>query len=65
MSKMFQINEEDLAELERSVPMLLGRCMKSIDDNASRTTMRRVKEILSHVRWNYGPWSDVTEVPAE
>lgn len=64
-SRMFQITEEDLAELERCVPDLCERAMSRLDDTKSRVQIRKVKEIISHVRWHYGPWSNVTEIPLE
>jgi hypothetical protein len=65
--RLFQITEDDLAELERTLPDLFssGPVMQALDNNRSRTQLRRVKDILSNVRWNYGPWSDVTIVPAD
>lgn len=64
MSKLFQITEDDLAALEKFVPQLLFQGMGKFDDNASRTKIRAIQNIIVNVRWNYGPWSDVTEIPA-
>jgi methionine synthase II (cobalamin-independent) len=64
-TRLFQISEPDLAELERTVPALIEQAMKALDNNAARVGIRRVKQILTNVRWNYGPWSDVTEIPAD
>lgn len=60
---MFQIYDDDLAELERLCPELADALMPTID-NRLRVKVRRIKEILSNVRWNYGPPTDVTEIPA-
>ncbi len=63
-NRLLQIHESDLAELEHAIPLLCEVAMQSHDNNRSRVQIRRVKEILSNVRWNYGPWSDVTIIPA-
>lgn len=63
-NKLFQINENDLAELERIIPALCDRHMKALDSNVDRTAIRVIQRILSDVRWNYGPPTDVTEMPA-
>lgn len=56
MSKLFQIHEEDLGELERTLPQLAEVLSLSPDlPNRTRVQLRRVQAILSNVRWNYGP----------
>lgn len=72
MSRLYQIYEDDLAELERVLPRLADRLTcgtgpngKSLVDNRTRTQIRRVQEILKNVRWNYGPPDEVGIVPAE
>lgn len=62
---LHQITGEDLAELERLVPLLIEKAMQVHDNNESRVQIRRVKSILSNVRWNYGPWGQVTVIPAD
>jgi hypothetical protein len=64
-SHMFQITEDDLADLERTIPDLLSRAMASMDNNRARTQIRRVQDILMNIRWNYGPWGNVTTIPAD
>lgn len=54
--RMMQVNEEDLATLERFVPMLCERLAERTD-NADRVMIRQIKAILSNVRWNYQPHS--------
>ena len=58
MSKMFQIREEDLADLEHTLPELLDATYPSLT-NRMRTQWRRVQEVLKNVRWNYGPPTEV------
>lgn len=61
---MFQIYEEDLVELERIVPQISDTLEIHFTPKI-RTQMRRVRDILSKVRWNYGPHTDVEVIPAE
>jgi len=61
---MFQINEEDLATLERELPAICERVYPQLD-NALRVKFRQVQRIVTDVRWNYGPPAEVREIPAE
>ena len=54
MSKLFQIYEENLAELERLLPELGEAFVDSLTPRI-KTQLRRCKAILSDVRWNYSP----------
>lgn len=63
-TRLFQINEEDLATLERDLPRFVERMMISGMDNGTRVMIRRVQEIVCNVRWNYGPPSHVQTLPA-
>lgn len=62
-TKLFQITEDDLAELERTLPRWLDRMYPQMD-NQLRTQTRRVQEVLQNVRWNYGPPGEVIVIPA-
>jgi len=63
---MFQIAEDDLADLERIVPDLADAVTVTPSlDNAMRVRIRRVQRILSDVRWNYGPPAEVEIVRAD
>jgi len=62
MSKTYMINENDLGELERILPQL-AEAAESAMDNRLRVQLRRCKSILSNVRWNYGPASEVEIIP--
>ncbi|HWL95129.1 MAG TPA: hypothetical protein VNT79_16535 [Phycisphaerae bacterium] len=61
MPKMFQIHDDDLSDLERTLPEIADRLMCSMD-NALRIKLRRVQKILSDVRWNYGPPAHVEKI---
>ena len=58
MSKLFDIYEDDLAELERTLPQL-GNALTQHLTNRLRMQLRRCQTILSNVRWNYGPPTQV------
>ena len=64
MSKLFQIEESDLAELESTLPKLVDRMFDRMDGR-TRTQARRVQKILSNVRWGYGPPQNVTIIPID
>lgn len=59
----YQVNEDDLCELERTLPQLADELLTAaaMSDSVTgrvKTQLRRVKAILSNVRWNYGPHDD-------
>ena len=61
MSKLFQIYEENLSELERLLPEL-GEAFADNLTPRIKTQLRRCKAILSDVRWNYGPPLSIEKV---
>ncbi len=63
MSALFQINEDDLSELERTLPQFAGALFDQMNPRL-RKQFGRVQTILSNVRWNYGPPSHVERVDA-
>lgn len=58
MGRLLQIHDEDLTTLERTLPQLSDALMPVLD-NQLRMKLRQVQKILSDVRWNYGPQSEV------
>lgn len=58
-SRMFQIHEADLAELERVIPRLTERLWTPDMDNQTKVQIRRVQRIMTDVRWNYGPPQEI------
>jgi len=64
MSKMFQVHEEDLGELERTIPQLAEALVPNLD-NRLRVKLRRCQMLLSNIRWNYGPPDEVHEIRAD
>lgn len=64
MPQLFQIHEEDLAQLESTLPKLMDQLFETMD-NRTRTQLRRVQKIISDVRWNYGPPSENEIMPVD
>lgn len=67
--KLFQIHEDDLSELEHLCPQLQEALMRELANAQAaprlRVQLRCVKEILSNVRWNYGPPEQVEIIPCD
>lgn len=59
MSKLFQIYEADLQTLETALPRLQDALGEAMNRPDVQVAVQEVKEILSNVRWNYGPYSEV------
>ena len=65
-TKYFQVCEPDLAEMEKIMPAIYDVAMMQIANSPRlRVQCRRMKEILSNIRWNYGPHSECIELPAD
>lgn len=64
MARLFQLYEEDLSELEKIIPEISDSMMGKLTPRM-RTQLRRCKDILSNVRWNYGPHSEVEIIPVD
>lgn len=64
MARMLQIHDEDLATLERTLPQFADALMPTLD-NRLRVQLRQVQQILSNVRWNYGPPTEVVVLPPD
>jgi len=63
-TKLFQLNEDDLATLERDIPAVFDRMYDRMD-NAMCVKFRRIQTILTNIRWNYGPPRNVEVIPAD
>jgi hypothetical protein len=62
--RMFQITESDLTRLEALLPkIMLARPIGMT--NREKVTWRRIQSIILNVRWNYGPWGECGEIPAD
>lgn len=64
MSRLFQIYEDDLADLERLLPDVADALMPHLN-NALRVKIRRCQKIMSDVRWKYGPPSHVETISGD
>ncbi len=62
--RFHQINDEDLIELERTLPQLAEALTPHLNPRL-KTQLRKVKEVISNVRWGYGPPDEVEIIPAE
>lgn len=67
MARMFQVCEADLMELEEVLPKLCEsmQIQGQQCDIPTRTRWRKVKEILSNIRWNYGPFDQAEQVDGQ
>ena len=59
----FTIYESDLADLEHTLPDLLSASYATLT-HRQRVQWRLVQQIITNVRWNYGPPSEVIVVDA-
>lgn len=63
MSLLYQITEEDLADLERTLPQIMHR--DPMEHGRCRVQWARIKAIVSNIRFCYGPHSDIEIIPDE
>lgn len=64
MASLYQITEADLCQLEHDLPKLALRLQQPGMDNATKARLRRIQEILSRIRWDYGPPAEIENIPA-
>ncbi len=58
---LFRIEEDDLAELEKMLPQFCDALFLNMTPKL-RIKLRRAQQIVSNVRWGYGPPSHVERV---
>jgi hypothetical protein len=63
--RQYQINESDLEYMESAMPSLCIRCGELLNDTDVRMKFRRFKDILSNVRWDYGPPEEVMKIEGD
>lgn len=63
-TRLFQVREDDLSELERVLPQI-AEALTPVMNNRSRVHLRRCQSILSSIRWGYGPPKEVTRIDCE
>jgi len=67
-NRMFQINEDDLCDLERIVPEICDRlqlAQAGKQQGELLTKIRKLQIILTNIRWNYGPHSETEGIDAQ
>jgi hypothetical protein len=62
MTRMFQVYENDLQKLEHALPLLHDALGLGLNRPDVQVLIEEVKEIISNVRWNYGPHTLVATV---
>lgn len=62
--KLFQINEQDLGKLEAALPRIMDAAGLSLNRPDVQVLFEEVKDIISNVRWNYGPPTEIHQIPA-
>ncbi len=63
-TKLYQITEDDLAVLESELPRIMDATTIACNDPLTRKRWQMVKEIVSNIRWDYGPPQQVEHIPA-
>lgn len=63
MSRLFQIYEADLQKLELALPQVFDALPPDRkNDPRFQVLLEECKDIISSVRWNYGPHTEVTRI---
>lgn len=57
--KLFRIYENDLAKLEAALPRIMDAAGLALNQPGVQVMFDEVKEILSNVRWDYGPPQEI------
>ena len=60
----YRVNEDDLQKLEALLPRVFDRLVPQMNDPALQIMAEELKRIVSDVRWDYGPPSEVRQLPA-
>lgn len=67
MPALFRVTEDDLATLEHVLPQIARDLCTALTTPAApriRKQLRQVQEIVTNIRWDYGPPTEVTTIPA-
>ncbi len=60
---MFHIYETDLQKLESALPRIMDAAGMALNRPDVQVLFDEVKEIISNVRWDYGPPSEIVQIP--
>lgn len=63
-TQLYRVTEDDLAILESELPRLLESSSIACNDPIIRKRWQAVKEIVSNIRWDYGPPQQVGQISA-
>jgi hypothetical protein len=64
MTKLFHIYETDLQKLEAALPRIMDAAGMALNRPDVQVLFDEVKEIISNVRWDYGPPTEIHQIPA-
>ena len=62
MSRLLQIYEDDVALLERALPLIHEALGTALNRPDVQVALEECKRIVSDVRWGYGPHTNVEVV---
>lgn len=64
--KRFHVTEDDLCDLERMLPQLCEFATLRPDARPMfRVMTRRLQQIMTNIRWDYGPSGEVHVIPVD
>lgn len=68
MSRLYQLTEDELVTLEHEIPMLCSE-VSGLVNSEYRTRfnarIRRLQAVLTNIRWQHQPWSNVGRIPCD
>lgn len=53
--KHYRINEDDLQKLEMALPRICELSGQALNNPEAQVLFAEAKEIISNIRWDYGP----------
>lgn len=62
---LHQITDDDLGTLEAEMPQLMSASYELCNDPLTRRRWEAVRDVITRVRWNYGPPVQVKTEPPE
>lgn len=63
MTTLFQVYETDLQKLEAALPRIMEACGMALNRPDVQVLFDEVKDIVSNIRWNYGPPTEIVRIP--
>lgn len=59
VTRMFQISEDDLRKMESGLPRIMVIAGEALNNAGVQALFGEMKDIISNVRWDYGPPQEV------